>query len=53
MCDFTEEEIKQEMDKAIRESLDIAEVTNFAFDMVQKAFLKGMELGIKIGKGEK
>lgn len=48
-----EEKAKEEMKKALSECFDVKAVTNVVFDQVQNAFLKGIEIGIKIGKGEK
>lgn len=47
---MTEEQIKIEMDKALHEVFNTDEIVKFQFDLVQKAFLKGLELGMKIGK---
>lgn len=47
---MTEEQIRIEMDKAIHEVFNTDEIVNFQFDIVQKAFLKGIELGMKIEK---
>lgn len=46
-----EEKAKEEMKKALSECFDVKAVTNVVFDQVQNAFLKGIEIGIKIGKG--
>ena len=50
---MTEEQIKTEMDKSIREVFNTDEIINFQFDLVQKALLKGLDLGMKIGKESK
>lgn len=47
---MTEEQVKEEMDKSLKEIFDTKQIIDFQFDLVQKAFLKGMELGMKIGK---
>ena len=47
---MTEEQVKEEMDKSLKEMFDIEQIISFQFGLVQKAFLKGVELGMKIGK---
>ena len=47
---MTEEQVKEEMDKSLKEMFDIEQIIYFQFGLVQKAFLKGVELGMKIGK---
>lgn len=47
---MTEEQIGMEMDKSMHEIFNTDEIVKFQFDLVQKAFLKGLELGMKIGK---
>lgn len=38
---------KEDIDKALKESFDVAKVTNVIFDEIQKAFTKGFDLGVK------
>ena len=47
---MTEEQIKIEMNKALYEVFNTDEIVKFHLDLVQKAFLKGLEIGMKIGK---
>ena len=47
---MTEEQIKIEMNKALHEVFNTDEIVKFHLDLVQKAFLKGLEIGMKIGK---
>jgi hypothetical protein len=39
--------MKEDINKAIRESFDVAKVTNVILDEIQKAFGKGFDLGVK------
>ena len=47
---MTEEEIKKQMKKALNEVFNVDEIFNLHFNIMQQAFLKGLELGMKIGK---
>lgn len=47
---MTEEKLKEEMDKALNEIIDVPKIMNFQMDLVEQAFNKGLSLGIKIGK---
>lgn len=38
---------KENIEKALKESFDVAKVTNVIFDEIQKAFTKGFDLGVK------
>ena len=44
---MTESELRTELDRALKESFDVAKVTNVIFDEIQKAFTKGFDLGVK------
>lgn len=39
--------VKEDIEKALKESFDVAKVTNVIFDEIQKAFTKGFDLGVK------
>ena len=47
---MTKEQIKIEMDKALHEVFNTDEIVKYNLDLVQKAFMKGLELGMKINK---
>lgn len=47
---MTEEQIRVEMDKALKEVFNTDKIINFQFDLVQETFLKGLALGMKIEK---
>ena len=47
---MTEERLTEEMDKALHDVFDTKQIVDFQFDLVQKAFLKGLEFGMKINK---
>ena len=47
---MTEDELKKEMDKVLHECFNVEAMTNFYVDQMQTAFLKGLQLGMKIGK---
>ena len=47
---MSEKQVKDEMNKALNKIFDTEKIINFQFDIAQKAFLKGLELGMKIGK---
>ena len=49
---MTEPELKEEMQKAINEVFKTDEIIYFMFDLTQKAFTKGLELGMKVNKKE-
>jgi hypothetical protein len=44
---MTEEELKEQMKKALSESLDVDAVMNLYMDQMENMFLKGFELGVK------
>ena len=41
---MTEEKLREEMDKAIKQSFDVNVIINFQFDLFQKAFEKVIHL---------
>lgn len=47
---MNENEIRSEMDKALHEVFNTEEIIGFEFNLMRKAFLKGLELGMKIEK---
>ncbi len=50
---MTEEELKEKMDKDLNEVFDVKNIIDFQFDLLQKAYLKGIETGMKISSSEK
>lgn len=48
--EMTKEKLKEEMDKALNEIIDVPKIMNFQMDLIEQAFKKGLSLGIKIGK---
>ena len=47
---MNENEIRTEMYKALHEVFNTEEIIGFEFNLMRKAFLKGLELGKKIKK---
>ncbi|MCR5218610.1 hypothetical protein [Treponema sp.] len=45
---MTETELKEEMDKDLGEIFNVENIINFQFDLMQKAYLKGIGTGRKI-----
>lgn len=39
--------VKEDIEKAVRESFDVVKVTDVILDETQKAFAKGFDLGVK------
>lgn len=51
---MTEEELKEKMDKDWNEIFDVKSIMDFQFALLQKAYQKGIETGMKISNsGEK
>jgi hypothetical protein len=50
---MTEEELKEKMNKDLGEIFDVKIIMDFHFDLLQKAYLKGIETGMKISSYEK
>lgn len=50
---MTEEELKEKMNKDLGEIFDVKIIMDFHFDLLQKAYLKGIETGMKINSSEK
>ncbi len=44
-----EKELKEKMDKDLEEVFNVKSIIDFQFDLVQKAYVKGLELGLKVG----
>lgn len=40
--------VKEDIEKAVKESFDVAKVTNVILDEIKKAFGKGFDLGVKV-----
>ena len=49
---MTEEELKEKMDKDLEEIFNVKSIIDFQFDLMQKAYLKGIETGLKAGRPE-
>jgi hypothetical protein len=49
---MSEQELRDEMEAALRESVNTEAIMKVFCDAVQKAFEKGLELGMKIEKKE-
>ena len=47
---MTEEKLKEEMDKALKEVFDTDFIIGVQFELIRRAFEKGLELGMKVGK---
>jgi len=47
---MNETELREKMDKDLKEVFNVDNIINFQFDLMQKAYLKGLETGMKIGK---
>lgn len=45
--------LKEKMNKDLNEVFDVKSIIDFQFDLLGKAYLKGLETGIEIGKSEK
>lgn len=43
-------DLEAEMDKALHEIIDVPKIMNFQMDLIEDAFKKGLNLGIKVGK---
>lgn len=51
---MTEEELKEKMDKDLDEIFNVKSIMDFHFNLVQIAYIKGLETGMKISNsGEK
>ena len=50
---MTEEELKEKMDKDWNEIFDVKIIMDFQFALLQKAYQKGVETGMKISSSEK
>jgi hypothetical protein len=50
---MNEEQLKEEMDKALNESFNVELLIDVVFNMISIAFKKGIELGMKINKEKK
>lgn len=50
---MTEQELRTELDRSLKESFDVAKITSVIFDEIQKAFTKGFDLGVKFASGRK
>lgn len=50
---MSEEKLKKQMDEDMDEIFKTEEIINFMFDLVQKAYLKGIQTGMKIKSSEK
>lgn len=48
-----EEELKEKMDKDWNEIFDVKSIMDFQFALLQKAYQKGIETGMKISSSEK
>lgn len=48
-----EEELKEKMDKDWNEIFDVKNIMDFQFALLQKAYQKGIETGMKISSSEK
>lgn len=48
-----EEELKEKMDKDWNEIFDVKSIIDFQFALLQKAYHKGIETGMKISSSEK
>lgn len=47
---MTEEELKEKMDKDLEEVFNVKSIIDFQFDLMQKAYTKGLETGLKAGR---
>lgn len=47
---MTEEELKEKMDKDLNEVFNVKSIIDFQFDLLQKAYTKGLETGLKAGR---
>ena len=49
---MTEEELKEIMKKDLDEVFDVKNIIDFHFDLLREAYIKGLDTGLKAGKGE-
>lgn len=49
---MTEEELKEIMKKDLDGVFDVKPIIDFHFDLLQKAYVKGLNTGLKAGKSE-
>lgn len=47
---MTEEELREKMNKDLDEAFNVKSIIDFQFDLLQKAYTKGLETGIEAGK---
>lgn len=47
---MTEEELKEKMKKDLDEVLNVKNIIDFHFDLLQKTYVKGLETGLKVNE---
>lgn len=45
---MTEEKLREAMDKSLKEIFDTESIIDFHFSLIQKGFLSGLQLGMKV-----
>ncbi len=49
---MTEEELKEIMKKDLDEVFDVKNIIDFHFDLLRETYIKGLDTGLKAGRGE-
>ena len=47
---MTEKELEEKMNKDLDEVFNVKSIIDFQFDLMQKAYLKGIQTGMKISR---